>query len=80
MVPRARVAALLTAALLPALAVPAAHASPGSKQAAVVTMGDSYISGEGAYDYMASTDVHGGSDENLCHRSPNSWAAKLAKT
>ena len=40
-------------------------------------MGDSYISGEGAYAYMANTDVHGDTG-NLCHRSPNSWAAKLA--
>ena len=40
-------------------------------------MGDSYISGEGAYGYMAGTDVHG-DNGNLCHRSPNSWAAKLA--
>ncbi len=40
-------------------------------------MGDSYISGEGAYGYMAGTDVHGDGG-NLCHRSPNSWAALLA--
>ncbi len=40
-------------------------------------MGDSYISGEGAYGYMPGTDVHG-DDGNLCHRSPNSWAARLA--
>ena len=40
-------------------------------------MGDSYISGEGAYGYMPGTDVHGDGG-NLCHRSPNSWAALLA--
>ncbi|MFG2835713.1 GDSL-type esterase/lipase family protein [Streptomyces zaomyceticus] len=38
--------ALCTAAGLGSVAAPAAHASPGSGPTAVVTMGDSYISGE----------------------------------
>ena len=32
-------------------------------------MGDSYISGEGAYGYLPGTDNHG-AGKNLCHRSP----------
>lgn len=38
--------ALCTAAGLASVAAPAAHASPGTGPTAVVTMGDSYISGE----------------------------------
>ncbi|MEO1064441.1 MAG: GDSL-type esterase/lipase family protein [Actinomycetota bacterium] len=48
---------------------------PGPLQVAI--LGDSYISGEGAFDYLAGTDAlaTGG---NLCHRSGRSWAYQLA--
>ncbi|WP_170179170.1 LamG-like jellyroll fold domain-containing protein [Solirubrobacter pauli] len=45
-----------------------------------VIMGDSYISGEGAYGYLPGTDNHDKATKNLCHRSPNTWPARLAST
>jgi hypothetical protein len=40
----------------------------------VAVLGDSYISGEGAFEYREDTDIHDGADRNLCHRSDLSWA------
>ena len=45
----------------------------------VAVMGDSYISGEGAYDYLPRTDVHDEPCKNLCHRSPNTWPVRLSR-
>lgn len=39
-----------------------------------VALGDSYQSGEGAYDYEAGTDVVG---TNMCHRSANAYPQRL---
>lgn len=39
-----------------------------------VALGDSYQSGEGAYDYETGTDVAG---VNLCHRSNNAYSHRL---
>ena len=36
----------------------------------IAIMGDSYISGEGAYGYLPGTDEHG-DGQNICHRSPS---------
>ncbi|PWW56992.1 GDSL-type esterase/lipase family protein [Actinokineospora spheciospongiae] len=60
------VAAVLAAALaVPALTTPA---RADDRPTAVVSLGDSAISGEGAGDYEAGTDGEGG---NWCHRSPH---------
>jgi len=40
-----------------------------------VSFGDSYSSGEGAYDYFSGTDV---TDVNLCHRSKNAYSTQTA--
>ena len=45
----------------------------------VAVMGDSYISGEGAYGYLPKTDVHDEPFKNLCHRSPNTWPVRLSR-
>ena len=44
----------------------------------VAVMGDSFISGEGAFSYMTGTDVHG-DGKNLCHRAKTSWGIKIAE-
>ncbi|HEY3503856.1 MAG TPA: GDSL-type esterase/lipase family protein [Actinocatenispora sp.] len=65
-----RLLAALGAAVLGTLAagVPAgAAAADGGRPTAIVSMGDSFISGEGAGDYEPGTDQPG----NFCHRSAN---------
>lgn len=42
-----------------------------------VAMGDSYQSGEGAYDYATGTDVNG---VNQCHRSANAYPNNLVNS
>ncbi|GIJ44377.1 hypothetical protein Val02_12630 [Virgisporangium aliadipatigenens] len=48
---------------------------PGTADPAVIAMGDSYLSGEGASTYFDGTDEGG---RNTCHRSPTSWVARAA--
>ena len=76
-VPRAVLPALLAAitpVLLTFVAAPTAAAAP---QAAVVALGDSAASGEGAGDYAPGTRGEGG---DWCHRSPRAYihATRLA--
>src|SRR6478752_2237917 len=73
-VPRAVLPALLAAVLLAFAAAPPAAAAP---QAAVVALGDSAASGEGAGDYAPGTRGEGG---DWCHRSPHAYihATRLA--
>ncbi|MGA8115705.1 MAG: GDSL-type esterase/lipase family protein [Actinocatenispora sp.] len=67
--PRRVLVAVTAAALgLLTLGVPAgAAAGSAGKPTAVVSLGDSFISGEGAGDYESGTDQPG----NFCHRSAN---------
>ena len=46
--------------------------NPGGRDAVLVALGDSYMSGEGASVYFEHTDDGGG---NQCRRSPTAWAA-----
>lgn len=64
---------LLTAALVLAAAVSivAAPAAADTRPAAVVVLGDSAASGEGAGDYQPGTRGEGG---DWCHRSPHAYA------
>ncbi|MEV0281796.1 SGNH/GDSL hydrolase family protein [Streptomyces sp. NPDC050610] len=51
---------------------------PGKPKHMVVTMGDSYSSGEGAGNYSSESDTsHGTSRWNACRRSANSWGRKV---
>ncbi|MDX5565797.1 SGNH/GDSL hydrolase family protein [Streptomyces sp. ID05-04B] len=51
---------------------------PGKPKHMVVTMGDSYTSGEGAGSYSPESDRdHGKRTWNACRRSANSWGRKL---
>ncbi|WP_308257793.1 GDSL-type esterase/lipase family protein [Pseudonocardia lacus] len=71
--PAATVAALASCALLGvALLGPPAAAAPGpdTRPTAVVALGDSVASGEGAGDYEEGTRGEGG---NWCHRSPHAY-------
>ncbi len=74
---RRALAAATIGVLTVALPVGSAAAKPASahlaKPTAVVSMGDSFISGEGAGDYESGTDQPG----NFCHRSAN---AEIKKT
>jgi hypothetical protein len=58
---------------------------PAKPRNFVVTLGDSYTSGEGAstnpaVDYYRETDADGSDDvlHNGCHRSPNAWVRRTA--
>lgn len=53
---------------------------PGKPKDIVVSLGDSFSSGEGAGNYSPVTDNNGDDDRmrNACHRSANSWS-RLAK-
>jgi hypothetical protein len=42
---------------------------------ALVALGDSYMSGEGAQVYYEKTDESRRNNQNLCHRAPTAWAA-----
>jgi lysophospholipase L1-like esterase len=70
----AAVAAALTAGALLVLALlvaPSAAADPpDTRPTAVVALGDSVASGEGAGDYLEGTRGEGG---NWCHRSPHAY-------
>ncbi|MEU3374287.1 SGNH/GDSL hydrolase family protein [Streptomyces sp. NPDC006660] len=51
---------------------------PGKPKHMIVTMGDSYSSGEGAGAYSPESDTnHGTPQWNACRRSANSWARKV---
>lgn len=55
--------------------------APGSENAdelKYIALGDSFSSGEGAYNYEAGTDLH--PKINLCHLSTNSYPYKLKET
>ena len=74
----ARTIGTVTAAVLAAaLAVPALStaAQADTRPTAVVSLGDSAISGEGAGDYEAGTN---GENGNWCHRSANALIHKTA--
>jgi hypothetical protein len=51
--------------------------TPGESPGAVLVLGDSYTSGEGAKEYFAGTNSAGG---NQCRRAPTAWAPRLAET
>ena len=69
--------ALLAAVAAVLLAVAAAAPAAAAPQAAVVALGDSAASGEGAGDYAPGTRGEGG---DWCHRSPHAYihATRLA--
>src|SRR3954466_2110088 len=76
-VPRAVVPALLPTITAVLLVFAAAAPAPAAPQAAVVALGDSAASGEGAGDYAPGTRGEGG---DWCHRSPRAYihATRLA--
>jgi len=76
-VPRAVLPALAVIVTAVVLAVAAAAPASAAPQTAVVALGDSAASGEGAGDYAPGTRGEGG---DWCHRSPRAYiqAARLA--
>lgn len=75
--PLATVAVLAVAGSLIALTspvAPAAEAAPDTRPTAVVAIGDSVASGEGAGSYEAGTR---GENGNYCHRSPQAYVHHL---
>lgn len=54
---------------------------PGSRETRYLAMGDSFSSGEGAYDYRSPTDFYiDDTSYNLCHQSKNSYPYLIQKT
>ncbi|GHG06296.1 golvesin C-terminal-like domain-containing protein [Streptomyces zaomyceticus] len=52
---------------------------PGKPKDFVVSLGDSYASGEGAEDYtVVSDNNYGNRDWNACHRSRHAWPRKMS--
>ncbi len=43
----------------------------------ILVLGDSYISGEGARNYLRATNVHDGGRRNECRRSEKAWAMRV---
>jgi GDSL-like Lipase/Acylhydrolase family len=43
----------------------------------ILVLGDSYISGEGARNYLHGTNVHDGDRRNECRRSEKAWALRV---
>src|SRR6476659_6441841 len=76
-VPRAALPALAAVVTAVALALASAAPAAAAPQAAVVALGDSAASGEGAGDYAPGTRGEGG---DWCHRSPRAYiqATRLA--
>ncbi len=69
--PRVRLlAAALAAAVVVALVAASPAAAQDTRPTAVVALGDSTASGEGAGDYVAGTR---GEDGDWCHRSPHAY-------
>ncbi|WP_410788631.1 GDSL-type esterase/lipase family protein [Kribbella sp. C-35] len=69
------IAAVALMGVTPAAAAPAREFPATNGPRALVALGDSYMSGEGAQVYYEKTDESRGKDRNLCHRAPTAWAA-----